>query len=361
MKTIGIVTIYDSIPNYGNKLQNYATKCLLENYGYKVATVVTEPQPSIFSLYFKKILNGVFRCRLRGKVSQASWNKDIKFYKFNKKYLLPDYSFLTGNYDSNKYDYFAIGSDQVWNPEWYDRFLPKKDLFLLTFAKPEQKICIAPSFGTESIPKQWIEHFSKNLQTFPNLAVREKEGIRLIKRLTGKPAKLLIDPTLMLDQSEWSKIAKKPLNFNDENKFIITYFIGEQTAQTKAYIDAISQKYQLSVYNLNDVNDLRFYDLGPEEFLYMIKNSRLVMTDSFHACVFSFLFERPFEVFERKSSSGNMMSRINTLLQTFDLERKYKENNTTNEIFECDYSVGLNRLTELRRAFDDYIENCVNS
>ena len=77
------------------------------------------------------------------------------------------------------YDYFCIGSDQVWNPEWYDDL--KKEIYLLTFSRPEQKVCMAPSFGVEHLVAEWQEWFGKQLKSFPYLAVREKSGAKIIE------------------------------------------------------------------------------------------------------------------------------------------------------------------------------------
>ena len=72
------------------------------------------------------------------------------------------------------------------------------------------------------------------------------------------------------------------------------------------------------------------------------------MTDSFHACVFSFLFEKPFLLYNRVGSC-DMMSRLDTLFNKLDLKRKYVDSGLPNEIFECDYSVGYSNL-QIERA-----------
>lgn len=360
MKKVLIVTIYDAVPNYGNKLQNYASKKILEQCGFEVSTLITEPQPSITMTRMKRVINRITMYRFRDKTTHRKWDKYLTFDSFNKKYLNPDSSYIKGRFNPENYDYFAVGSDQVWNPLWYSIYPPKKDLFLLTFAKPGQKICMAPSFGIDILPDEWTLIFKEALSSFPHLSVREKSGVDLICNLTGKKAQLLIDPTLMLGKDEWSKLARKPLFLNEDEEYIVTYFIGEQSKQNREYVDNIAKQYNYKIFNLNDVNDTECFSLGPEEFLYMIKNAKIVMTDSFHACVFSFLFERPFEVFERKSPDGNMMSRIYTFLETFSLERKYSSYGFKNNLFECDYCIGMERLIELRKSFIDYIKDCTN-
>ena len=90
--------------------------------------------------------------------------------------------------------------------------------------------------------------------------------------------------------------------------------------------------------------------------MYMIEHASLILTDSFHACVFSFLFQKPFQVYSRAGNGMNMMSRIETLLSKFDLERKYVESSLENNLFECDYKEGYKQLKVEREKFENYLQ-----
>ena len=48
----------------------------------------------------------------------------------------------------------------------------------------------------------------KFLSGLDNISVREYEGAKIIKDLTGKNAQVVLDPTMLLDKSEWMKISK---------------------------------------------------------------------------------------------------------------------------------------------------------
>lgn len=98
----------------------------------------------------------------------------------------------------------------------------------------------------------------------------------------------------------------------------------------------------------------------PSEFIYLIANAKLVMTDSFHACVFSFLFNKPFLVYSREGSEGNMMSRMDTLLGKFDLKRKYVDSGLSNDIFECDYSNGYKQLVKERAKVEAFLHKSLH-
>lgn len=122
----------------------------LVKWGFNVETLITEPQTYSNKTAIKLLLNKISRYILRGKEAQLVWTKEKVFNKFNRNYLAPNDSYLIGKFDSNSYDYFVVGSDQVWNPEWYKSYESKKELFFAYFAKPEQMICMAPSFGVEA-------------------------------------------------------------------------------------------------------------------------------------------------------------------------------------------------------------------
>lgn len=350
-KKIGLITANDIVGNYGNKLQNYATVYWLEKQGYLVDTLVVEKQRPYILLKCACLINRISGYRLRK--GQLGWLKSLDTRRFDKKYLKPTYSLLKGKDISEDYDYFIVGSDQVWNPIWFNEL--KKEAYLLTFAKPEQKVCVAPSFGISELPEEWKPWFKEHLNTFPEISVREEDGAKIVKELTGKDAVVLIDPTLMLDASEWREISEKPKRVDFSKPYILTYFLGRQSDKAKADVLKYCIQYGFVEYNLQELNGHYPYASTPGEFVYMIEHASLVMTDSFHACVFSFLFQKPFQVYSRAGNAINMMSRIETLLNKFNLERKYVESGLENDLFECDYKGGYKKLKAERENFEEYL------
>ena len=119
---IAIVTISDSIPNFGNKLQNYAVQEMLKEYSNDVKTIVydtgSQSQKLIHSVkYYVHRITGY-------RLSTDSFNWKYKeeqkrqFQKFSNRYISE--LKVTGLEDlSEKADFFILGSDQVWNPSWY--------------------------------------------------------------------------------------------------------------------------------------------------------------------------------------------------------------------------------------------------
>ena len=354
---VGIITINDTNPNYGNRLQNYAVHRIMLKQGVEPTTLYVEDElPISLKQNIKYMIHKTTKfTRCKNAVYWKNiYPKLIKFKKFNSKYI-PTRRINTLDEISDQYEYFAIGSDQVWNPTWYKHCLIKKDAYLLTFANQDQKICMSPSFGISELPKEWEDHFRKSLKLFDNISVREEAGAEIVKNLTGKEAEVLIDPTLMLDKNEWIKIQNKPQAIDTEKEYILTYFIAEKSDETLNYIKWLESKYNLKVYNLLDYTQPDLYLADPSEFIYLINKAKLVLTDSFHACIFSFIFAKPFQVFTRNGAGNNMMSRIETLLRKFDLERKLYVNKFENDIFECDYYNGYNKLAQEQLKVREFI------
>lgn len=353
-----IITIYDSDTNYGNRLQNYAVQSVLSSFAENVDTISFLKRFSDEKMIIKYSLQRLSGYRLPGDFFYWKYHapKQILFYKFNKQYINTKHITSLAMIIRLKSDYFVLGSDQVWNPIWYDDCELKKNLFLLTFATPEQKVCFSPSFGTEHLPREWTLLFKQYLSTIPLISVREEAGAKIVKDLTGKNAEVLIDPTMMLDAVDWMKIAKKPKKVDCDKPYILTYFLGGHSERMEQDMHRFACENNLIIYNLMDYMQPDVYVTGPSEFIYLISRSKLVMTDSFHACVFSFLFDKPFLVYAREGIEYKMMSRIDTFLGKFHLERKFVDSGLENNVFEADYTQGYEQLEIERKKVINFLK-----
>lgn len=357
-KKASIITIYDPKPNYGNRLQNYAVQFVLENLGLDVITIAVENYRITTLEWIKYILQRISDYHFPGdkKYWETEFPKRAKFNSFNKKYIKTKYANKIE--DIGKSDYYIIGSDQVWNPEWYKYCPIKSEVFLLSFAKPNQKICFSPSFGIDDIDDEWKGWFAKQLSSFPQIAVREQAGAKIVKKLTGKDALVTIDPTLMLCKNDWNKIAKCPPKINCNKNYILIYFLGGISDRIENDLKEYEAVTGYTIYNVLDTSNPDLYRTDPSEFIYLISHAKLILTDSFHACVFSFIYDKPFLVYNRQD--GGMMSRLNTLLNKFSLERKYVGSGLANELFECDYKEGYLRLKQEKKELLNYLKKTMH-
>lgn len=305
---VGIVTIAD-FNNYGNRLQNYALQQVIKSFGMDCVSYV-----SFKPKYVKYLIKTLLEKDDRNLFSKRMDIVRMKnFLHFDQKYV---HSIETRNMQfpeslGTECDYFVAGSDQIWNPLWSQALYHNT---FLQFVPENKRIAFAPSFGTEDIPKELVEKYKKGLNEFFALSVREEVGQEIIKSLTGKDVDVLIDPTLLISAPEWDKILKKPNGMRENEQYLLEYFLGDLSPKQNKEFEVISSKYNFKRIKLLDKDQELFYTAGPSEFLYLIKNANLIVTDSFHASVFSFIFNKPFLVYSRKGVMNGMTSRIETLL-----------------------------------------------
>lgn len=330
MKKIGIITINDN-NNYGNRLQNYALEKYLNKNDYTANTICLCTKKQIFKNYLKNII-----------FSLDKNTRKSNFYQFSKKYIktkyYTNYSFV------NKYDYFIVGSDQVWNPH----FASYNSNMFLKFSDKDKNISYAASFGINNIPNEYKNEFEHGINNIKSISVREKQGKKIIEDLTGRQdVQVLVDPTMLLTNKEWDKVVKKPKQY-DGKKYVLMYFLGNINENHKKEIYNFAKKNKLEIINILDKND-KYYNCGPSEFLFLEKNAELICTDSFHSSVFSIIFHRHFLVFERDDKEVNMSSRITTLLEKFNLtQNKYTKGEINLDLFSIDFDFIEKRLEKER-------------
>lgn len=347
---IGIITISGS-DNYGCSLQTYAVIKAYEKLGHKALLIpdttrvggvkATYQKQSKLSKLSPAYMASVLKVRLSNKYmlknqrdkllsaiinhkknaplfAKAKKERREAFNKFSDTYIpKTDYSVSKDELPMERlseFDFFSVGSDQVWNPTYPHT----SELRFLTFAKSSQKLCFAPSFGISELPEYVKEPYSEWLSDFPSLSVREEKGAEIIKELTGKEAEVICDPTLTLSREEWEAIEKKP-DFTTNKPYALTYFLGNETNEYRKYIEKITKEKGLEVINLFDIREPQHYCVDPAEFVYLVHHADSVFTDSFHCAVFSIIFEKSFVVFDRVENGRSMGSRLKTLLAKFDL------------------------------------------
>lgn len=342
-KKIGIITLQSYTPNYGNRLQNYAVQEVYTKLGYIPETLFYNKNYNTFKQYIKSAIKVLSFGKIkRSADSIYTLKKRQAFGKFNDKYI--NYAIVSKISDVEKnYDFFSVGSDQVWNPKWLSERL--KERFFLDFKAENKKLAFSASFGVDAI--SYDQKIVDCLKDFKAISVREEAGAKIINDLTGEKATVLVDPTMLLSQEEWRKIAKKPKNAK-EDEFILTYFLSPKCNEACEKLEEIRKDKE--VYELLDPKDKIAGMADPSEFLWLFDHADIILTDSFHACIFSFLFDKPFIVFDRNWNGGNMNSRLETLLSKLGVERKYIHSGLENDIWEHDYREG-NRQLKLEREY----------
>ena len=367
-KKIGIVTIND-YNNYGNRLQNYAVQEVIKSLGFYVETIIKETsitsndssRPVVSK--FKKMLKLSYQERyllIKTKINMIINKKRriqrIKSFKDfssrNIKEIPFSISLKNIPHDlASGYDYFIVGSDQVWNPI----FGSGTSIDFLTFVPKKKRIAYAPSFGISYVPDEHVNDYKLWLSEMEYLSVREEAGAIIIKELTDRDAKVLIDPTLMINKEKWLSIAKGDSEKPNE-RFLLTYFLGNIPKAILKKIKRIALENNLDIINLADIKDKKRYVVDPSGFIDYINSAEILFTNSFHGAVFSIILEKPFIVLDR----DGINSRIDTLLSKFKMEdRRWINIINEKDVFNIDFSHVSSIIETERTQALDYLKNAL--
>lgn len=351
MKKVAIVSCYFK-KNYGSLLQAYATQKILDKLNIENETINIDEnidfkkgkkkfyKSQILNFPFIKSKIGMIKLKLDRKVNKKL-NKNLeirekKFEEFRNKFRLtkPFTTYEEIAQQCEKYSDVLVGSDQLWLP-----VNVVSDYYTLNWVPNNiNKVSYATSFGISSIPKKYYDKYRKFLSRIDFISVREKNACELVKDISGKDAELVCDPTLLLNKKEWLEIQEeKPIV---KGNYILCYFLGKNIEHRK-FAEKLKERTGYKIVSINHCDEYvkysdKFadeipYNIGPGEFINLIRNAKYVCTDSFHGTVFSLINKVNFFTFERFAGKNIKMStnsRIYSLLELVALEeRLIKESN----------------------------------
>lgn len=349
MKRVGlaVVTYKD---NFGSALQTYATQYVLNALGYETGIFdINGIHSAINRRKIKYYLSRIFqkderkylfdnllsRGRKRTNVSNDKYAEHMRirhhmYQAFNKKWLtfLPK---VTGwnalSQQSAICDHVVVGSDQLWRPSNI-----AGGYFTLEFVPDNvDKIALSTSFGVSELPKSLHKHARSYLNRINSISVREDSGKKIVKALTDRDILVTCDPTMLLDADQWKEIQEEK-KFIDED-YILVYFMGENP-QHRDFVKKLKAETGYKIVGLmhgatyvaadEGIADFEPYDVGPGEFINLIRNAKYMCTDSFHGTVFSILNSTPFFTFRRYEDSSEFSTndRLYTLLKWTGLSER---------------------------------------
>lgn len=318
--------------NYGGLLQCYALQTVLQRMGHNVE-VLSAPRYkwtysfiyplSCIKRFFRKII-------LREDVDilhplHQVINKNI--YDFIDQYINITICTRWNEKLAEKYDVIIVGSDQVWRPD----FTPKIEHFFLDFAESSfiKRIAYAASFGVDNphYTETQIKRCSSLLKLFDSVSVRESSGVDICSDYFGVSALLMPDPTFLLEKKDYFNLITKDdvLPYHGD---LLVYFLDSTEEKENILKDVEQETGLLSFYiNVKAENE----DVPVKEKTYSrvtqwlqgFQQAKFVVTDSFHGCVFSLIFNKPF------IAIGNIergLTRFTSLLQIFGLSKRLISN-----------------------------------
>lgn len=341
---IGLLTFHTAA-NFGASLQAYALQEFLVRSGYDAEYLdyQNHHRRMIYDMPYH-----IKECFKAGKIVEATTYmfglpimniRKRKFDMFTNKYLRlsPKAYYIPEELKSTNglYDKFVVGSDQVWNPRNNGRDVS----YLLSFVEDKSKaISYSSSFGVLSIPDKIKSDYVNCLNSIHSLSTREQSGVMLIKELTGRDAKLVLDPVFLLSKEQWQELASSnPVN----GRFVFSY--TNRKDQMSKFLKTTGYKmeglkhHKLSRFTtfgdfLNPSVKVK-YDMSPTEFLANVNGAELVVSASFHCISLSIILNRPFVCFLTGDEGKD--ERLKTLLTHFDLlDRVYREDMTLADVMK---------------------------
>lgn len=326
---VSVITILDNT-NYGTYLQALATGMMIRKLGHDAEIIhytrssMTPKGRSKAILEDRGFLRWFHRCVLKSsKRTRELKDKDYEFLQsflpVTKEYI--GFEALRSNPPIA--DVYMTGSDQVWN-SFYNRGIDRS--FYLDFAPEDaRRISYAASIGMVEIPENEVEETKSLLSKYQYITVRETAAKKLLEGL-GIASEVVLDPTLLLNKDEWSRIAGK-FPWHEDEPYLLTYSVeyGKENALIKHYAQAIAKKQGLKIYHItysgmpsDNYYDKVFCYATPDEFLNLMLHASFIVVSSFHGTAFSVNFNKPFiTVSPRKFNS-----RVKSLLDITGLESR---------------------------------------
>ena len=387
MKKVGIVSCYFK-DNYGSMLQAYATKKVLDKNAIPNETINIEYNndfkrgkrkyylSQITNFKFLKNKLGMIKLKIDKKINkQLGKNISIrtkKYKEFRKEFNLSrsNNTFEDLTIQAKElYSDVIVGSDQLWLP-----VNVVSNYYTLNWV-PENinKISYSTSFGFSSIPNKYTELYKIFLNRINHLSTREESGIKIIKDVINKEAKLVCDPTILLTKDEWHEESNKERRYKE--KYILCYFLGNNIEHRK-FAERLKEKTGYKIVSLNHADeyvkysdefcDYAPFDIGPREWISLIENAEYICTDSFHGTVFSILFNKEFFDFRRHSNRSKVStnSRIDSLLDVAGInkERILVGNEDIEKVlnYKIDYSKVNENMSKFRKDSQKWLLDSIS-
>lgn len=269
---------------------------------------------------------------------------------------------LQKSINNANFDAIVVGSDQTWRP----RNVPNVMDYWLEFASDlsVKRVAYAPSFGVDvwEYSEEQTRRCRKLAGLFEGLSVREESGVLLCQKYLQVEARHVLDPTMIWDKAFYASIAAK---YTFKKSGCQCYFL-DRTPEKETIANIIARKKKLSVNYINtrteDANAPLKERVAPgiEKWLAGFMNGDFIVVDSFHAMVFSIIFEKPFIVIGNKRRG---MSRFESLLGELGLsDRLLKDGDNLEYIIEKEicWHEANKKLNAHREKSISYIVNSLN-
>lgn len=334
---VGILTL-KLHSNFGFIMQSYALQRLVRDCGHEPYHFFIKEEPETYLnmviVFFKKLIKNCFYgtnyslfpyyptpsdLEVKDKNTWDFINRNIQLTPYIPSLSKEELSKLP------KYDAYIVGSDQVWRREYTDNIL----CYYFNFVEDGVKrMSYAASFGKNKISysKENKQICKELLRKFDYVTVREEDGVKICKEFFDCNASMVLDPTLLLTADKYLNLIEKEEKPLCDDNYIFVYILRPNKEKTD-FVNRVSNDKGLKIINIMPKNIREVGKRRLNECIYPsiscwlkgFSEAKYIITDSFHASVFSIIFHKQFYVMNDNIGGA---SRINTLLKMLNLETR---------------------------------------
>lgn len=361
---LNIIT-HPTYRNYGGILQAFALQTFLKKHKKENKIVCYFPKCWGMSLKkrhlktklgdIKRLLSIIF-CRTPIHLPEffyQYYHLGVKFRFFNRWNLDLERKKIF-NLIRNE-NSFIVGSDQVWRCI-YARNIESVPFFFLNFATKEQRnrsIAYAASFGTDEWEgtEEETAECAKLIKDFKAVSVREHSGVRICKEVFGVDAVQMPDPTLLLNPEDYNYLINNWCTKKIPKPFMSVYIL-DKNENNKTLTNLLCECLDLYPQQLMpQPGAKKLMDrlpLSVPQWLRFIRDCECVLTDSFHGCAFSIIFNKPFICLGNKARGT---ARFDSLLNTFGLQERLVTNPTQEALLKLiNTPIDWQKVNEIRKS-----------
>lgn len=367
-KKIGLLNFHYSDHNYGAVLQAAALADVVSRIGYSVEHIDFIPNKMAQKKTLRQLLIAVLAAlgikslikRMLGKkeyIKPTVTGGEV-FETFRDVWVARSQQTYTASQQLNTvgttYSAVVVGSDQVWRPNMFVNKHQDVDAYFLSFLPDSvTRVSYAASFGVD----KWedtsdsilSDRVRKAMTKFNAISVREQTGIAICRDHFGVTAQHVLDPTLLNGVEFFERVIAKA-GVSKQNENVVYYKLDVDTTFISAikHIGDILQVPTEDIYYQMSETGYRYIPVA--DWLAKIRDSKFVVTDSFHCVCLAILFNKEFICFANKDRG---LARLQSLLASLGIEGRLCEQNQSLTAFfsNCEpiaYEDVNAKLAELR-------------
>ncbi len=259
----------------------------------------------------------------------------------------------------------VVGSDILWQPQMMGR--PGRWFLDMFYHTDLHRFSYATSIGANELPKRYYPLYRKYLSKFDAVGVREQRAVELLEPVIGRKATRVIDPTLLLKTENWDVFAARAElpSTPTPGSFVFCYFVMDDPRYWD-YVAKVQERIGIDVivlpmHHRDEEQPYTVIDDGtPYEFVWLVKNAALVVTDSFHACAFSLNYEKEFYLLRRTRRDED--AKYDDFLDRYGLRARAMEDETQFERNrDIDWTLARGRLAEDREFAYKFIDDALTT